>query len=185
MYVSDLVTEWQMNNDVFAGPVSLVDNPSTSWRSSKLALSSTTRVRCILQGQQLHVCSHKRQIRQNLSKRMESLTEECLLLSVVPRLLQYISSFRCGWTSEREAGARRLQSQQQNELMQRKRADVSMTTFEGAASCCCITVPSSPFFHDFSQSLICTLQLNPTAGYKISEINFSVRRIVFMSVKAF
>ncbi|TWW81127.1 Integrin beta-like protein 1 [Takifugu flavidus] len=34
-----------MRNDVIAGPVSESDDPSTSWRSSKLALSSTARVR--------------------------------------------------------------------------------------------------------------------------------------------
>lgn len=177
-----------MRNDVFAGPVTQVDNPGTSWRSSQLALTSSTRVRCILQGQQLHVCSLKPQIRQNVRKCIESLTEGCFLLSAVPRLSHYISSIRCGWTSQKEAGARRLQSQQQNELMQRKRADVSMTTFEGTANCCyIITAPSSPFFHDFSQSLICLFLLSASlvAGYKISLINFLVRTIDFLSVKGF
>lgn len=82
-----------MRNDAFAGPVTQVDNSRTSWSSSKLAPSSITRVRCALQGQQPHVCALKRQIRPNLKKRMESLTEGCFLLSAVPRLFQDISYF--------------------------------------------------------------------------------------------
>lgn len=145
-----------MRSDVFAGPVIERDDPSTSWRSSKLAPSSTTRVRCIRQGQQLHVRSLQRQMRQPEFKETYRITYR-RTFSLIGRSSSFPihQLFRCGWTMQREAGARRLQSQLQHELLQRKRADVSMTTFEGAASCCyIITVLSSAFFQDFSQRLI-------------------------------
>lgn len=66
-----------------------------------------------------------------LRKRTESLTSGGFALSVVTRLLQDISYFPVVVGTVVEAGARGFQSHQQHELMQRGRAVVSMTTFEG------------------------------------------------------
>lgn len=94
----------------------------------------------------------------NLRNRIESLTEGCFLLSAVPRLFQYINS--SGVDGPCRGRRERAGSSHSYELMLRKRADVSMTTCEGAASCCyIITVPSSPFFHDFNQSPILSFLL--------------------------
>lgn len=164
-------------------------HPRTSWRSSKLAAGSAPRAGCTLQGQRLGVRSLQRHMRQPQFKETYGITYR-RTFSLIGRSPYFPNASTLPARTDcvqREAGARRLQSQPRREPGRRKRAGVAMTTFEGAASCCCIIrAPSSPFPHDFSQRLIWSFRLNLIFScYKIPEINFSVWGVFFSSVKVF